>query len=225
MKILSLLFPGFTFIDLAAPMSALSLLPGAEFSFAWKETGPVASDAGASVVATHTFQDAPRDVDILFVPGNTKALFALLHDRETLDFVADRGSRAQWVTSVCNGALLLGCAGLLDGYEAATYWYARDLLANYGATPRNARVVIDRNRVTGGGVTAGVDFGFTLLGKLMGDDFGRQAELIFEYAPQPPYGTGRPELADAATLAKVSTLLEEMMPLPSAPKTHIARQS
>lgn len=223
MKILSLVFPGFTLVDLAAPMSAFSLLPEVEFSFAWREAGPVASDSGASVVASHSYADAPRDVDILFVPGNTKALFALLHDQETSEFLADRGARAKWITSVCNGSLLLGRAGLLDGYQAASYWFTRDLLKNYGAVPREDRVVIDRNRVTGGGVTAGVDFGFFLLGQLMGHEFGRLAELIFEYAPQPPYGTGRPELADEATLAAATKILEEMMPLASAPTAPIGR--
>jgi cyclohexyl-isocyanide hydratase len=112
MKVLSLVFPGFTLIDLAAPMSAFSLLPEVEYSFAWKEAGPVPSDSGATVTATHSYENAPRDVDILFVPGNTKALFALLHDRDTAEFLADRGARASWITSVCNGSLLLGCAGL-----------------------------------------------------------------------------------------------------------------
>lgn len=225
MKVLSLLFPGFTLIDLAAPMTAFSLLPDVEFHFAWKETGPVASDSGASVIATNTFQDAPRDVDILFVPGNTKALFALLHDQETLEFVADRGSRATWVTSVCNGSLLLGCAGLLDGYQAASYWYARDTLAKYGATPKAERVVIDRNRITGGGMTAGVDFGISVVGTLMGHDFGRVAELLFEYAPEPPYGTGRPELADPATLATAQSILRDIMPLETAPNAHLGAKA
>jgi cyclohexyl-isocyanide hydratase len=222
-KILSLVFPGFTFIDLAGPLQAFSLLPEAEFEFAWKERGPVPSDAGATVTATHTFEDAARDVDILFVPGNTKALFATLHDTETVEFVADRGSRAGWVTSVCNGSLLLGTAGLLEGYQAASYWYARDLLANYGAIPKADRVVIDRNRATGGGMTAGLDFGLTLLGHIAGQEVGRLAELLFEYAPEPPHGTGRPELADAETLARAKEILSDLMPLSSAPGAPLVR--
>jgi cyclohexyl-isocyanide hydratase len=222
-KILSLVFPGFTFIDLVGPMQAFSLLPGAEFEYAWKERGPVSTDAGASVTATHTFADAASDVDILFVPGNTKALFATLNDRETLEFVADRGSRAGWVTSVCNGSLLLGCAGLLEGYQAASYWYSRDLLRNYGATPKADRVVIDRNRATGGGMTAGLDFGLTLLGHLAGQDIGRLAELLFEYAPAPPHGTGRPELADAETLGRATEILADLMPLSTAPRAPLVR--
>ncbi|MFF2523503.1 type 1 glutamine amidotransferase family protein [Streptomyces liangshanensis] len=110
---------------------------------------------------------------------------------------------------MCNGSLLLGTAGLLRGYESASYWYTRDLLKNYGAVPKPDRVVIDRNRVSGGGVTAGVDFGLTLLGVLQGEEFGKFAELSFEYAPEPPFGTGRPELADAATLQRTTAVLEK----------------
>lgn len=208
-KILNLIFPGFTFIDLAGPLQTFSLLPEAQTQFVWQERGPVPSDAGAVVTATHTFADAWDDVDVLFVPGNSTALYRLLHDRPTAEFLADRGSRAGWVTSVCNGSLLLGTAGLLNGYEAASHWYTRDLLTRYGAVPKAERVVIDRNRVTGGGMTAGIDFGLTLLGTIVGPELGRVAELLFEYAPQPPFGTGRPELADAATLESARTLLAD----------------
>jgi cyclohexyl-isocyanide hydratase len=217
MKIVSLVFPGFTLIDLAAPMQALSTIPGAEVQYVWKERGLVPSDAGVSVEATHSFDDAAEDADILFVPGNTNALFQLLHDRATAEFLADRGARAGWVTSVCNGSLLLGVAGLLRGYEAASYWYSRDLLANYGAIPKAGRIVIDRNRATGGGMTAGVDFGIALVGVLAGQDVGRITELLFEYAPEPPFGTGRPELADPDTLARATEIVKGLMPLASAP--------
>lgn len=217
MKILSLVFPGFTFIDLAGPMQALSLLPDMELELAWKTRGPVLPDAGPVVQATHAFDDSCADPDLLLVPGNTKALFRLLHDQETAEFLADPGPRAGWVTSVCSGSLLLGTAGLLHGYRAACFWYARDLLANYGAIPQADRVVVDRNRITGGGMTAGVDFGLTVLGLIMGEDVGRTTELLFEYAPQPPFGTGRRELADDRTLARASDVLSEFMPLATAP--------
>ena len=130
-----------------------------------------------------------------------------------MDFVAAVGSRAQWITSVCNGSLLLGAAGLLKGYKAASYWYTRDHLSLFGAIPTDARYVFDRNRATGGGMTAGVDFGIAMLGQIMGEQAGRLFELLFEYAPQPPFGTGRPELADPVTLASATATVQQLMPV------------
>jgi len=124
---------------------------------------------------------------------------------------ADRGSRAQWVCSVCTGALLLGAAGLLRGYRASVHWGARDALSQFGAEVSDERVCIDRNRLTGGGITAGVDFGIALAGKWAGEGMGRVIELIMEYAPQPPYGSGRPELADAQTLAAARAAMQQAM--------------
>jgi cyclohexyl-isocyanide hydratase len=147
------------------------------------------------------------------VPGNSLGLFKLLQDDRTLDFIADIGSRATWVTSVCSGSLLLGAAGLLKGYKAASHWYTREQLSLFGAIPTDARYVIDRNRATGGGMTAGVDFGLAMAGQILGEPAGRNFELLFEYAPQPPFGTGRPELADPDTLAAATKTLKELMPI------------
>jgi cyclohexyl-isocyanide hydratase len=147
------------------------------------------------------------------VPGNSLGLFKLLQDDRTLDFIADIGSRATWVTSVCSGSLLLGAADLLKGYKAASHWYTREQLSLFGAIPTDARYVIDRNRATGGGMTAGVDFGLAMVGQILGEPAGRTFELLFEYAPQPPFGTGRPELADPDTLAAATKTLKELMPI------------
>ena len=136
-----------------------------------------------------------------------------MQDDRTLDFIADVGSRAKWITSVCNGSLLLGAAGLLKGYKAASYWYTREHLGLFDAIPTDARYVIDRNRATGGGMTAGVDFGLAMVGHIAGEPVGRVVELSFEYVPQPPFGTGRPELADPATLAKTMEVLKHLMPV------------
>jgi cyclohexyl-isocyanide hydratase len=213
MKVLALAFPGFTFIDLAAPMQAFMMLPGFSAQVVWQSKGTVDSDAGVSVQATEDFGSCWKEPDVLFVPGNTVSLFKLLQDDRTLDFIADVGSRAKWITSVCNGSLLLGAAGLLKGYKAASYWYTRDYLGLFGAIPTDARYVIDRNRATGGGMTAGVDFGLAMVGEIAGEPVGRVAELSFEYAPQPPFGTGRPELADAATLGQTTEILKQLMPV------------
>lgn len=196
MKVLALAFPGFTFIDLAGPMQAFMMLPGFSSQIVWHSKGIVDSDAGVSVQATEDFGSCWKDPDILFVPGNSIHLFKQLQDDRTIDFIADVGSRAKWITSVCNGSLLLGAAGLLKGYKAASYWYTREHLSLFGAIPTDARYVIDRNRGTGGGMTAGIDFGLAMVGQLAGEPVGRVAELAFEYAPQPfrnrSTGAGRP---------------------------------
>ncbi len=172
MKVLALAFPGFTFIDLAGPMQAFMMLPGFSSQIVWHSKGIVDSDAGVSVQATEDFGSCWKDPDILFVPGNSIHLFKQLQDDRTIDFIADVGSRAKWITSVCNGSLLLGAAGLLKGYKAASYWYTREHLSLFGAIPTDARYVIDRNRATGGGMTAGIDFGLAMVGP-MGSSRGR----------------------------------------------------
>jgi len=135
----------------------------------------------------------------------------LLRDSATITFLAERGSRARWVCSVCTGSLLLGAAGLLRGYRAAVHWGARETLEQFGAELSGERICIDRNRLTGGGITAGVDFGIKIAGYWAGESTGRLIELIMEYAPQPPYGTGRPDLADPQTLAAAREAMQHAM--------------
>ena len=161
--------------------------------------------------ATNSFEDAWTDPDVLFVGGGAKPTLDLLGDSAAIAFLADRGSRARWVCSVCTGSLLLGAAGLLQGYRAAVHWGAREALSQFGAEPSSERVCVDRNRLTGGGITAGVDFGITVAGQWAGESMGRVIELIMEYAPQPPYGTGRPDLADAQTLAAARAAMQQAM--------------
>ncbi|VIO78174.1 Isonitrile hydratase [Bradyrhizobium ivorense] len=213
MKVVAVAFPGFTFNDLAGPMQAFMMLPGFSSQVVWHSRDAIDSDAGVSVQATEEFGSCWKDPDILFVPGNTVSLFKQLQDDRTLDCIAELGSRAKWITSVCNGSLLLGAAGLLQGYKAASYWYTCEHLGLFGAIPTDARYVIDRNRATGGGMTAGIDFGLAMVGQIAGEAVGRVAELSFEYAPAPPFGTGRPELADPATLAQTTEMLKHLMPV------------
>jgi cyclohexyl-isocyanide hydratase len=211
MKVLALVYPGMTLLDLVGPMQAWSFLPGYEVRYAWQRSGSVLTDCGLSVEATHTFEHSWADPDVLFVGGGAKPTLDLIGDPSVLAFLADRGSRARWVCSVCTGSLLLGAAGLLRGYRAAVHWGARDVLAQFGAEVSNERVCIDRNRLTGGGITSGIDFGITVAGHWAGDNAGRLIELIMEYAPQPPYGTGRPDLADPQTLATARAALQQAM--------------
>jgi cyclohexyl-isocyanide hydratase len=211
MKVLALVYPGVTLLDLVGPMQAWSFLPGHEVQYAWRRPGAVPTDCGLSVQATHSFEGAWTDPDLLFVGGGAKPTLDLLGDSAVLAFLADRGSRARWVCSVCTGSLLLGAAGLLRGYRAAVHWGAREALKQFGAEPSSERVCIDRNRLTGGGVTAGVDFGIAVAGWWVGESMGRVIELVMEYAPQPPYGTGRPDLADPQTLAAARAALQQAM--------------
>jgi cyclohexyl-isocyanide hydratase len=211
MKVLALVYPGMTLLDLVGPLQAWSFLPGYEVQCAWHRAGSVPTDCGLSVQATHSFEDAWTDPDVLMVGGGAKPTLDLRGDSDAIAFLADRGARARWVCSVCTGALLLGAAGLLRGYRASVHWGAREALSQFGAEPSNERVCVDRNRLTGAGITAGVDFGIAVGGHWAGESTGRLIELIMEYAPQPPYGTGRPNLADAKTLAAARGAMHQAM--------------
>ena len=211
MKVLALVYPGMTLLDLFGPLQDWSFLPGYEVQYAWHRSGAVPTDCGLSVQATNSFEDAWTDPDVLIVGGGAKPTLDLLGDSAAIAFLADRGSRARWVCSVCTGSLLLGAAGLLRGYRAAVHWGAQEALKQFGAEPSSERVCVDRNRLTGGGITAGVDFGIAVAGYWAGESMGRVIELIMEYAPQPPYGTGRPDLADGQTLAAARAAMQQAM--------------
>ncbi len=190
-----LLFPGMTILDLIGPQQFFAVAPGRTTHLLWKTRDPVVSDSGVPILPTATFDEAPEELEILFVPGGFQGTGATIGDPDVLDFVASRGERATYVTSVCTGALILGAAGLLQGYQATTHWAYRDLLPLVGAEPVEARVVADRNRITGGGVTSGIDFGLTLLARLAGEDYARGWQLGTEYDPHPPFDAGTPDQA------------------------------
>ena len=160
----------------------------------------------------HSFDSCWSVPDVLFVPGGGQGVYDALQDNELLDAIARIGSQANWVTSVCTGALLLAAAGLTKGYRSACYWYARPHVETFGAIPDDARVVIDRNRASGGGVTSGIDFALAMVSKWNGLEKGKLAELLIEYAPQPPFGVARPELASPETLAAAESILKQEMP-------------
>ena len=196
MHLAFLLFPGVTQLDLTGPVQFLSRLPDAKVDLVWDSLDPVPTDAGFSIVPTATF-DQVRHADVLCVPGGMGVASVIDHVR-ALDWVRQVGSEANWVTSVCTGALILGGAGLLRGYQATTHWAWHDLLSLFGAVPVQQRVVFDRNRVTGGGVTAGIDFALALIARIAGDDYARAVQLGLEYDPAPPFDCGSPDKAGAA---------------------------
>lgn len=195
-----LLYPGLTLLDLVAPYQALGL--SMDVHLVWKDLEPVKDDISAAVLPTTSFADCPEDLDLLLIPGGMGQV-DVNGDDEVLEFVADRGAKARYVASVCGGSLILGAAGLLRGYRAATHWIARDLLAAYGAENVNERVVIDRNRITGGGVTAGLDLGLVVIAEMLGEEIAKVTQLRLEYDPQPPFNTGSPEAAGATLTALV----------------------
>ncbi|MCY1063097.1 DJ-1/PfpI family protein [Nannocystis sp. SCPEA4] len=206
-----LLYPGFTLLDLIGPHQVLS--GSAKVHLVAKTLAPVASDSAAQLVPTCTLEDCPRDVDVLFVPGGT-GTFAAMQDKELLAFLADRGARAGHVTSVCTGSLILAAAGLLAGYRAATHWSTYEVLAAFGVEGVRERVVVDRNRVSGGGVTAGIDFGLTLLARLRGEQVAKLTQLVLEYDPAPPFRAGTPEQAGPELTAQAQALLAGLMTPP-----------
>ncbi len=190
-QIAMLIFPGMTNLDFAGPYEIFAKLPDAAVQIVWKDLSPVRSETGLVLQPTHTLADCPR-ADLLFVPGGPGQTL-LMNDPDVVDWIASVGRDARFITAVCTGSLLLGAAGLLDGYKAATHWMSMDLLSMFGAEPTRQRVVIDRNRITGGGVTAGIDFGFTLAAILGGEQLARRFQLGLEYDPQPPYDSGSPD--------------------------------
>ena len=189
-----LVYPQMVLMDLVGPMTFFSMMHG-EMHLVWKDKAPVRTDVGIPISATTTLKDCPADLDILFVPGGLEGSTALMDDPEVLGFLADRGARAKYVTSVCTGSLVLGAAGLLKGYRATSLWNVRDLLSLMGATVVPERVVMDRNRITGGGVTAGLDFGLLIARAIMGEEHAKHFQLALEYDPHPPMQAGSPEKA------------------------------
>lgn len=191
-QIAMLAYPGMFALDLVGPYSVLSGLMNTKVHLVWKDVTPV-NATGISIVPTTTLADCPRDLDVLMVPGGGMGTVAMMRDATVLDFLRDRASRAQWVTSVCTGSLVLGAAGLLQGYRATTHWVTHDVLSTLGATPVAARVVEDRNRMTAAGVSAGIDYALLLAKRLTGEAYAKALQLNIEYDPHPPFRGGSPK--------------------------------
>lgn len=210
MRIAFLLFPDVTQLDLTGPAQVLSRLGEATIELVARTRDPVRTDSGFALLPTATFADVPI-AEILCVPGGFGTV-AAMEDQETLDWVRQIAAGADWVTSVCTGSLVLAAAGLLQGYRAGCHWASRHQLAWFGAIPVAERVVFDRNRVTGGGVTAGIDFGLSLAAAIRGDDHARFIQLSLEYDPAPPFASGSPETASPETLAAYRALVAKHAP-------------
>lgn len=196
------LFPNVTQLDFTGPLQVLHRMPGATTHIAAKTLDPVPSDCGLSLVPTTTFADCPQ-ADLVCVPGGFGVSGAIA-DAETVAFVRAQGAKARYVTSVCTGAFVLGAAGLLQGKRATTHWAYRHLLPEVGAIREDARVVRDGGVVTGGGVTAGIDFAFTVLAEIAGPQIAQGIQLALEYNPAPPFDAGGPDRAPESLMNLVS---------------------
>jgi transcriptional regulator GlxA family with amidase domain len=205
------LFPGVTQLDFTAPLEVLSRLPGARSVLA-SVTGGTLEAGGMTLAELTRLSDVER-CDVLCVPGGYGVIEAM-EDESYLGELRRLGAGARAVTSVCTGSLLLGAAGFLRGRRAACHWAWRDLLSKFEAVPDVARVARDGRVFTGGGVTAGIDMALTLLAELEGRDFAESVALAIEYAPAPPFDSGRPELARP----EIRSVVEERLARFGAPR-------
>ena len=200
-KVGLLVFPDITQLDMTGPYEVFIKFPDAEVHLLWKNREPITAAGGMQILPTTSFADCPQ-LHLICVPGGA-GMNPLLEDDETLGFVRKQAAGARYVTSVCTGSLVLGAAGLLKGKRAATHWMSRDMLAAFGAEPVGERVVIDGNVITGGGVTAGIDFALTVAAKEFGEDLAQSIQLGIEYDPAPPFDAGSPAGAAAELVRRV----------------------
>ena len=198
-----LVFPQVTQLDFTGPLQVFTRVPGAKVHLVWRRFEPVPSDTVLAVIPTATFADCPQ-LDVICVPGGY-GTDDLMVDDEVLEFLRKQAKGARYITSVCTGSTVLGAAGLLKGYRASTHWSAIEVLSLFGATPSRERVCVDRNRVTGGGVTAGIDMALTLAAQLIDRQTAESIQLGIEYNPAPPFNAGSPETAPAEVLAAMKT--------------------
>jgi cyclohexyl-isocyanide hydratase len=199
MDVVMLLYPRLTQLDLTGPFEVFGRYPELKLHLAWKSLDPIADGAGLRLLPTVTFADAPQ-ADILFVPGGPGQI-DLMMDDEVLGFLRRQAAGASLITSVCTGSLVLAAAGLLTGYRATYHWLSLEQLSYFGTVPVSERVVEDRNRITGAGVTSGIDFALTLAARIFGEDRAKAVQLAMEYDPAPPFVGGSPRSADTEAIA------------------------
>jgi cyclohexyl-isocyanide hydratase len=200
-----LIFPRLTQLDFTGPFEVMHRIPGAKVHVIWKDLEPVRADSGLQFLPDTRIDDCPQ-LDVMVVPGGVGQM-ELMADVGVLGFLAAQAASAKYVTSVCTGSLLLGAAGLLTGYDATTHWAYTDLLPLFGARFVRKRIVVDRNRVTAGGVTAGIDFGLRIAAELAGDETAKAIQLGLEYDPEPPFRSGHPDVADPVLVERIRSSL------------------
>lgn len=205
-----LVFPGVTQLDLTGPAQVLSRLGNVTLNLVWKDKTPVSTDAGFPLLPTATFEEISQ-ADILCVPGGFGTL-EMMQDETVLAWLRTIATNAQWVTSVCTGSLVLAAAGLLKGYKSGCHWASIDQLAYFGAIPVRERIVEDRNRLSGGGVTSGIDFALALAARIRNEDFAKFIQLSIEYDPHPPFDAGHPDKVEPDILARYHKMVDAAVP-------------
>ena len=194
-RIAFVIYPGFTALDMVGPQYMLANLMGAKVEIVAKSLETVRSDTGLVFTPSARFDETTADFDIICVPGGSQGTLAAMRDEATVAYIRDIGRRAKYVTSVCTGSMLLGAAGLLEGYRATSHWVTKPLLPVFGAIPTEGRFVKDRNRITAEGVTAGLDFALSLVADLRDAKYAQSVQLLAQYAPEPPFHAGEPDTA------------------------------
>jgi transcriptional regulator GlxA family with amidase domain len=207
MQIAIVVYPGFTALDFIGPYEVMRWLPDAEVRFVWHEPGPIVADSAVLLVgATHSFAETPSP-DVILVPGGFTTM-EHARDEKLLDWLRQAHRTATWTASVCSGSVILAAAGLLDGKRATSHWAAVPLLKAFGVEPvSDERIVHQGNIVTCAGVSAGIDLGLWLVGRIGGDDKAKAIQLSMEYDPQPPFDSGHMSKASAATKASAVALM------------------
>jgi putative intracellular protease/amidase len=208
--IVTAIYPGMTQLDFTAPHTVFSRIPGAETIVASLPGGPIESDGGLTFAGTKRMADIER-CDLIFFPGG----FAATEVAGDPAFMAEArrlAAGAKYLTSVCTGSIILAATGLLKGRRAACHWAWREMLPLFGVIPDESRVARDGNIITGGGVTAGIDFALTVAAELAGETFAQALQLNLEYAPAPPFNAGRPEIAPPEILALVKSRMATTFP-------------
>lgn len=189
-----LIYPGVIQLDLTGPYQVLSFPPNTQTHLVWQDLSPVESNEGLVLTPTTTFADCPP-LDVICVPGGGLGQIDVMKNNSALAFIKQQADTARYVTSVCTGSMILAAAEALNGYRATCHWAFRDQLAALGVEVVPQRVVVDRNRVTGAGVTSGIDFAFALLSLLYDEETAKVTQLMMEYSPEPPFTAGTPETA------------------------------
>lgn len=203
-----IIFPQMTLLDFAGPYDVFVRASCFNVHVIGADTQAFKTEGGLLIQADLRFDECPP-LDIVFVPGG-KGINPLMEDEQFLHFLRQQTEQAQYITSVCTGSVLLAAAGLLKGYKATTHWRSLELLRYFGAEAVNERVVIDGNRITGGGITAGIDFGLLVTAVIGGEDMAKTVQLLLEYDPRPPFQSASPSSAEASILQNAKEITQSL---------------
>ncbi|MFE2997895.1 DJ-1/PfpI family protein [Nocardia sp. NPDC059246] len=217
-QIAIVLYPGMTVLDAIGPYEVLRMIPDSELRFVSNEVGPIVSDSGVLALgATHTFAETPAP-DLVLVGGSEAATTEAMANRELIDWLRAVHPNTQWTTSVCSGALILAAADILRGHPATTHWAAQPALAAFGAESRpHDRIVHSGKIVTAAGVSAGIDLGLWLVGRIAGEQVAQMTQLYIEYDPHPPFDAGHPDKAPAEIMRKARLEMTKRAATPRLP--------